>query len=209
MATVEKATLKDVPQLCDLLRILFTQEADFQPDAGKQSAGLRRIIEHPEVGFILVSRDGPTVAGMINVLYSVSTVCGGPVAIFEDMVVRPEKRGSGLGSTLLRCAIEMVQAEGCLPRYGVDRPGKHFGHSLLPAPRLRGFRNDPVTVASSGLKQTSCGPMKLPSAQGAPRSTRSTGATAYPANMLGVFGEGPGPRETRGCKKGFPGERSH
>ncbi len=114
MATVEKATLKDVPQLCDLLRILFTQEADFQPDAGKQSAGLRRIIEHPEVGFILVSRDGPTVAGMINVLYSVSTVCGGPVAIFEDMVVRPEKRGSGLGSTLLRCAIEMVQAEGCL-----------------------------------------------------------------------------------------------
>jgi GNAT superfamily N-acetyltransferase len=114
MAVIEKANLEDIPQLCDLLRILFTQEVDFHPDPQKQAAGLRQIIEQPNVGFILVSRDGPTVAGMINVLYSVSTVCGGRVAIFEDIVVRPEERGNGLGSTLLRSAIDMVRSEGCL-----------------------------------------------------------------------------------------------
>jgi GNAT superfamily N-acetyltransferase len=114
MAGIEKANLDDIPQLCELLTVLFTQEVDFRPDPVKHAAGLSQIIGEPKVGCILVSRDGPVVAGMINVLYSVSTVCGGRVAIFEDMVVRPEKRGNGLGSTLLRSAIDMVRSEGCL-----------------------------------------------------------------------------------------------
>jgi GNAT superfamily N-acetyltransferase len=114
MPTIAKATLEDIPQLCGLLTLLFTQEADFKPDTGKQSAGLREIIEHPEVGAILVLRDGSTLVGMVNVLYTISTACGGRVAIVEDMIVRPEKRSGGLGSSLLASAIELAQTEGCL-----------------------------------------------------------------------------------------------
>jgi len=114
MSTVEKANLEDIPQLCELLGLLFTQEVDFQPDVAKQSAGLRQIIEHPEVGSILVLRDAATVVGMVNVLYTISTACGGRAAIFEDMAVRPEARNSGAGSLLLSTAIDLARAEGCL-----------------------------------------------------------------------------------------------
>lgn len=113
MGTIGNATLDDIPALCDLLTVLFWQEADFCPDVGKQSAGLREIIEHPEVGIILVLRDESIVLGMVNILYTVSTACGGRVAIVEDMVVRPEDRNRGVGSSLLEAAIERARASGC------------------------------------------------------------------------------------------------
>jgi len=114
MERISQATLGDIPQLAELLTILFTQEADFQPDVAKQSAGLRLIIEQPEAGSILMLRDGAAVIGMVNLLYTISTACGGRVAMVEDMVVRPENRDGGGGSLLLREAIKLARAEGCL-----------------------------------------------------------------------------------------------
>jgi GNAT superfamily N-acetyltransferase len=99
--------------LSDLLTLLFTQEADFQPDVEKQSTGLRQIIEHPDAGCILVLREGSDVVGMVNVLYTISTACGGRVAIIEDMVVRLEHRGQQAGSLLLRAAIDLARTDGC------------------------------------------------------------------------------------------------
>jgi GNAT superfamily N-acetyltransferase len=110
MPHVTEATLEDIPQLCDLLTILFTQEADFQSDNARQSQGLRQIIEHPEVGRILVLRDGSTLIGMVNLLFTISTALGRRVAILEDMVVHPDWRGGGAGSTLLQEAIAFAQA---------------------------------------------------------------------------------------------------
>jgi GNAT superfamily N-acetyltransferase len=114
MPTITKATLDDIPRLCELLTLLFTQEADFKPNIDKQSAGLREIIGHPEAGVILVLRDDSATVGMVNVLFTISTACGGRVAIVEDMVVLPEKRHNGLGSSLLTAAIELARTEGCL-----------------------------------------------------------------------------------------------
>jgi GNAT superfamily N-acetyltransferase len=113
MGTITKATLDDIPQLCQLLDLLFSQEADFRPDVDKQSAGLREIIAHPPVGCILVLREGATVLGMVNILYTISTACGGRVAIVEDMIVRPERRNQGIGSLLLSEAIALARGAGC------------------------------------------------------------------------------------------------
>jgi GNAT superfamily N-acetyltransferase len=113
MAQIEEASLEDIPQLCELLTLLFTQEADFVPDEAKQRAGLRQIISAPNVGRILVLRDGARIVGMVNLLFSISTALGGRVAILEDVVVRPERRGGGAGSRLVRAAIDFAQAHGC------------------------------------------------------------------------------------------------
>ncbi len=107
------ATPADIPQLCSLLALLFAQEADFQPDANKQAAGLHQIIEHPVIGHIFVLRDGVNVVGMVNLLYTVSTACGGAVALLEDLIVNPAYRGVGHGSTLLRAAIEHARGVSC------------------------------------------------------------------------------------------------
>ena len=112
--TITPATQSDLPALCELLAILFSQEAEFQPDAEKQAAGLRAILDHPDVGQLLVLRDGPTLAGMVSLLYLPSTALGGRVALLEDMIVRPEKRGLGAGSRLLKAAIDHARSGGCL-----------------------------------------------------------------------------------------------
>jgi GNAT superfamily N-acetyltransferase len=51
---------------------------------------------------------------MANLLYTVSTALGGKVGLLEDMVVRPEFRGQGVGLALLSAAIEYAQQVGCL-----------------------------------------------------------------------------------------------
>jgi hypothetical protein len=58
---------------------------------------LRAIIEHPEIGCILVLREGSVILGMVNLLYTISTSCGGRVAILEDMIVHHARRNGGLG----------------------------------------------------------------------------------------------------------------
>lgn len=109
-----EATLEDIPQLCELLGILFSQEAEFQPDTATQERGLREIFGFPERGRILVVRSGDSLLGMVSLLFTVSTALGGRVALLEDMVVREEARGGGVGSLLLEAAIESARSGGCV-----------------------------------------------------------------------------------------------
>ncbi len=110
---IEPATPADIPRLCELLALLFTQEAEFSPDTSKQAAGLRQIIESPSVGAILAARDGPTIVGMVNVLFTVSTALGTRVALLEDVIVDPARRGQGLGGQLVDAAIAFARDAGC------------------------------------------------------------------------------------------------
>ncbi len=109
---IEPATLDDLPQLADLLGELFALEPYFTPDRAKQLRGLRLIIERPEAGCILVVRQGPKIFGMVNLLYTVSTVEGGPAILMEDFIVRAENRGQGLGTQLLEHVVQFARARG-------------------------------------------------------------------------------------------------
>ncbi|MES2183499.1 MAG: GNAT family N-acetyltransferase [Pseudomonadota bacterium] len=110
---IEPARTADVPALCDLLHLLFTQEPDFSPDRAAQARGLHRILERPEAGCILVARQGGAVVGMVNLLYTESTALGARVAMLEDVVVAQDRQGRGIGSRLLQGAIATARAEDC------------------------------------------------------------------------------------------------
>jgi len=110
---VTPATVADIPALCKLLDLLFTQEAEFAPDRDAQIRGLRAIVDDPEVGSILVARDGDDVLGMVNLLWTVSTALGARVALLEDMVTRPEVRQRGIGGELLEAAVRYARDQGC------------------------------------------------------------------------------------------------
>ena len=111
---INLATVSDTPALSALLSILFTQEAEFQPDTVAQQRGLNAILSDPELGEILVARQNGQIVGMVNMLYSISTALGARVALLEDMVIAPAMRGSGLGSQLLAAAIKHAKQRGCL-----------------------------------------------------------------------------------------------
>jgi len=110
---ITPATISDIPALCELLDILFSQEAEFTPDREAQSRGLARIINNPDIGLIVAARQDNRVVGMVNILYTLSTALGDRVALLEDMVVSPSVRGSGIGSGLLEQAIQLARLNGC------------------------------------------------------------------------------------------------
>ncbi len=110
---ITPANLSDIPALCELLDILFSQEADFQPDREAQYRGLACILNSPETGLILTARQDRRVVGMVSLLYTVSTALGARVALLEDMVVFPDARGAGVGSRLLDQAIRSARLNGC------------------------------------------------------------------------------------------------
>lgn len=110
---ITPANISDIPALCELLDILFSQEADFKSDQKAQSRGLDRIISNPDVGFIIVARRDNQILGMVNLLYTVSTALGDRVALLEDMVVTLNARSTGIGSRLLEEAIQVARLNGC------------------------------------------------------------------------------------------------
>ena len=108
-----KAIHSDIPELVELLKALFDQEAEFEPNSNAQKKALSKIILDATIGIILVARDDEKILGMINLLFSESTALGSKVAILEDMVVLAKSRGEGIGSQLIDFAIGEAKKEGC------------------------------------------------------------------------------------------------
>ena len=110
---IRTAVLADIPALCSLLDQLFAQEAEFSPDRTAQERGLSEIIRNAATGEILVACEFGRIIGMVNLLYTVSTALGAPVALLEDMVVDTATRDRGLGTQLLEAAIATARSRGC------------------------------------------------------------------------------------------------
>ena len=109
---IDTAKIQDIPQLCALLELLFSQEAEFKPNYKSQSEGLSKIISDSEVGEIIVARESNEIIGMANLLYTVSTALGSRVAILEDMVVSPDVRGQGVGSKIIDYCLAITKQKG-------------------------------------------------------------------------------------------------
>jgi GNAT superfamily N-acetyltransferase len=111
--SIRSAAVADIPQLCELLSVLFTMEADFKPDTGRQSRGLRLILEQPQIGSIYCATKGNSIVGMVSILFSVSTAEGARAAWLEDMIIHPDWRGKNIGKQLLNEAVKAVRSAGC------------------------------------------------------------------------------------------------
>ena len=109
---ISQAGHGDLNQLADLLAELFTLESDFHPDREKQLRGLRMILDNPALGRLFVLRDQSRVAGMANVLFTISTAEGCRVAVLEDVIVCREYRGNGLGRRLVEHVLAWAGANG-------------------------------------------------------------------------------------------------
>ena len=109
---ISQAEHRDLNQLADLLAELFTLESDFRPDREKQLRGLRLTLDNPALGRLFVLRDCGRVAGMANALITVSTAEGCRVAVLEDVIIRNEYRGKGLGRRLVEHVLAWAKSEG-------------------------------------------------------------------------------------------------
>ncbi len=113
MYTIRPANINDSIRCAELLSILFSQEREFTPDPIVHRNGLESIIKNPETGSVFVYESDGFIQGMVVILFTVSTALGKKVAILEDMIVSPEYRQNGVGTSLVRYAVDYATNEGC------------------------------------------------------------------------------------------------
>jgi len=112
LVRVREARPADVGAMVDLLALLFKQEADFVPSPAKQRRALELILAQPALGRLFVLTRADKVLGMVSLLFTISTAEGGKAAWLEDLVVRADQRGRGLGTRLLRAAVDWARKQG-------------------------------------------------------------------------------------------------
>jgi len=112
--TLAAASEADIPDLVELLGVLFSIEQDFHPDPVKQRRGLATLLASP-MGHIAIARgpDGRAI-GMASVQLVISTAEGAPSAWVEDVVVQENWRGQGLGRALLEAVLDWARVRGAV-----------------------------------------------------------------------------------------------
>ena len=112
LVRVREARGSDVGAMVELLGYLFKQERDFTPTPAKQRRALELLLAQPALGRLFVLTRGSKILGMVSLLFTISTAEGGKAAWLEDLVVRPDQRDHGLGTRLLRAAVDWARKEG-------------------------------------------------------------------------------------------------
>lgn len=108
---IRKALLSDIDQMVMLLKSLFSFEADFVFDAETQRSGLERMLREDGAGVrcIFVAALNHEILGMCSIQAVVSTAEGGKAGLVEDMVVKQEWRGKGLGKELFQAVCRWAE----------------------------------------------------------------------------------------------------
>lgn len=110
---IEPAAEADLPAMSALLDDLFGIEQDFKPNSDNQLRAMRLLLQLPDRACLLLARDAAgKVAGMVSAQLVISTAEGAPSAWVEDMVVREDCRGQGLGRALLDQLMVWAEARG-------------------------------------------------------------------------------------------------
>jgi len=105
------ATLDDAATLVDLMRAFYAEDGHaFRDESARRAlVGLLREPAHGRV--FLIEADGQ-VAGYAAVTFGYSLEFHGRDAFLDELYVRHERRGAGLGRAAIERAAEVCRAEG-------------------------------------------------------------------------------------------------
>jgi len=110
-ARVRIAGPDDAEDVARLLAEFRTESfASSEPRDDAMLASVRRLIDDPNTEFVLAG-DGPDAVMQLRYRHSVWASAGD--CTLEDLFVRADKRGQGLGSALVNAAIERARERGC------------------------------------------------------------------------------------------------
>jgi GNAT superfamily N-acetyltransferase len=110
---IKKASVKDVPLILSLIRELAEYEKLLnevivtEKDLRKCLFGIRKYAE------VLIARYDNKPAGMALFFHNYSTFVGKPGIYLEDLYVKPEFRGKGIGKSLLFELIKIANKRKC------------------------------------------------------------------------------------------------
>jgi len=148
MLTLRPATPSDVPHILAFIRELAEYERE--PDAvlATEADLLRDGFTEPRRFHCLMAEWDGTPVGFALYFYNYSTWEGRPGIYLEDLFVRPDYRGKGIGKALLIKVAAIAVAEGCARfEWSVldwNQPSIDFYHAMgaVMKSEWRGMRVD-------------------------------------------------------------------
>ncbi|MES9830874.1 MAG: GNAT family N-acetyltransferase [Candidatus Thiodiazotropha sp. DIVDIV] len=99
--SIRYALSSDLVNMAELLKQLFSIEADFEVDLATQLSGLKLLLKSENGQIFVVEDINREVVAMATLQKVVSTAEGGVVAWVEDIIVDESHRGQGIGNSLL------------------------------------------------------------------------------------------------------------
>jgi GNAT superfamily N-acetyltransferase len=112
----------EVPDAFKMLSAFLTADEHYRAsskaygDRGFQGLNdaLYLFLECPELGFVWLAYDEYGVAGISVVCYAISTSMGSLVAKLDDVSVREDRRGKGIGAALMEQLKEQLRKESVM-----------------------------------------------------------------------------------------------
>jgi GNAT superfamily N-acetyltransferase len=119
LVTCRKMTAADVTDAFEMLSAFLNEDEHYLAsskaygDRGFQGLNdaLDLFLEQPELGFVWLAHDEDGVAGICVICYAISTSMGAVVAKLDDVSVKVDRRGQGVGTELLEQLKEQLRKE--------------------------------------------------------------------------------------------------
>jgi GNAT superfamily N-acetyltransferase len=119
MITCRKMTAESVADAYQMLSAFLGKDEHYLAsskaygDRGLQGINdaLDLFLERPELGFVWLAFDELGIAAMCVVCYAISTSMGAVVAKLDDVSVKEDRRGQGVGTSLLNQLKEQLRRE--------------------------------------------------------------------------------------------------
>ena len=122
MITCRKMTAADVAEAFEMLSAFLNEDEHYLASSkayghrGFQGLNdaLDLFLEQPELGFVWMAYDENGAAGICVICYAISTSMGAVVAKLDDVSVKPDRRGRGVGTALLKQLKEQLRKEAVM-----------------------------------------------------------------------------------------------
>ena len=119
LVACRKMTAADVTDAFEMLSAFLNEDEHYLDsskaygDRGFQGLNdaLDLFLEQPELGFVWLAHDENGVAGICVICYAISTSMGAVVAKLDDVSVKADRRGQGVGTELLEQLKEQLRKE--------------------------------------------------------------------------------------------------
>ena len=122
LITCRKMAAPDVSDAFNMLSAFLSEDEHYR--ASSQAYGDRGIqglndalylfLEHPDLGFVWMAYDHDDATGICVVCYAVSTSMGALVAKLDDVSVKADRRGEGIGTVLIKALKEQLIKESVM-----------------------------------------------------------------------------------------------